>query len=490
MPALTRRQLLERAAFGVSLSLVAAACAPAAPSPTTAARPSSTTATSSAALPASVPNPSKPKAEFPARTEQYEDGYVNYPANPFKAVPQPPGSGSTVNALTIGLFPPPTPFDQNPAWQAVNKALNANVQFSIVPQSEYPAKLGVTMAGGDLPDLIFFWGNAPATAITSSAGLPQFLQSQAADLTPYLGGDAIKDYPHLAAFPTFAWRNSGSVYNGRVQMVPKPSYLPGFVFLKNATHWDKDIGKDVQPKNADDFRRMLKALTHPQEGRWGIGSDPVDAFGVVYLSAFFGAPNNWRLASDGKLVKNFETAEFKEAVGFVHDLWSDGVFHPNTAQYTSNVVARGEFAAGKWAVWHDAFNVGWSDAWRRARTGPASFEVHLINPFPAHDGGKPAQFMGSGTLGATALKKGSPERVQELLRILNYLAAPFGSQEDLLLSFGVEGTDYSLDTRGNPVLTERGNPDANYVPWKYVTQRPPVLYQPDIPEFAQRVSEA
>jgi putative aldouronate transport system substrate-binding protein len=196
------------------------------------------------------------------------------------------------------------------------------------------------------------------------------------------------------------------------------------------------------------------------------------------------------LQSDGKLIKNFETAEFKEAVGFVRDLWTDGVYHPNTAQYTSNVVARGEFSAGKWAVWHDAFNVGWSDAWRRARQGPAQFDVHLLNPFPAHDGGKAAQFIGSGTLGATSIKKGSPERIKELLRIMNYLAAPFGSQEDLLLSFGVEGADYTLDARGNPVLTDRGNPDANYVPWKYITQRPPVLYQPDIPDFAQRVSDA
>ena len=134
--------------------------------------------------------------------------------------------------------------------------------------------------------------------------------------------------------------------------------------------WDKDIGKDVQPKSADDFRRMLKELTHPQEGRWGIGSYPADsAFGLLYLAAYFGAPNNWRLESDGKLTRNYETPEFRAAVGFVRDLFTDGVYHPDSPQLTSNVVARGEFAAGKWAVWHEAFNVGWSDAWRRGAQG-------------------------------------------------------------------------------------------------------------------------
>ena len=67
-------------------------------------------------------------------------------------------------------------------------------------------------------------------------GLPQFLQSQTADLTPFLAGDAVKEYPNLAANASFAWRNTGSVYNGKVLMVPKPSYTPGFVFVKNTTH--------------------------------------------------------------------------------------------------------------------------------------------------------------------------------------------------------------------------------------------------------------
>jgi hypothetical protein len=73
-------------------------------------------------------------------------------------------------------------------------------------------------------------------------------------------------------------------------------------------------------------------------------------------------------------------------------------------------------------------------------------------------------FLTGGYLGATALKKASPERIKELLGILNYLAAPFGSAEDLLLTSGVNGVDYTLDAKGNPVLTRQGNSDANYTP--------------------------
>ena len=68
--------------------------------------------------------------------------------------------GSTVKIMSIALFPPPTPLDQNPAWQAVNKALNADVQFDVVTQADYPVKLGTVMAGNDLPDMIYMYARA------------------------------------------------------------------------------------------------------------------------------------------------------------------------------------------------------------------------------------------------------------------------------------------------------------------------------------------
>jgi putative aldouronate transport system substrate-binding protein len=238
----------------------------------------------------------------------------------------------------------------------------------------------------------------------------------------------------------------------------------------------------------------MQALTKPQEGRYATAaagaSSSGDAFGVKWYSQFFGAPNEWRLGSDGKLTRTFETPEYKEALTYVRSLFAAGLFHPNTLQMSSGPNGRNDFAGGRWTIWLDGFSTAWSDPWRRARQASNPFEVHMIPLFPAHDGGKPVHMLNAAHLGATAIKKSSPERIKELLRVLNYLAAPFGSQEDLLLSYGVEGPDYSFDDNGNPVLTERGNPDANYLPFKYIAQRPPVLYLPDIPDFTRTLVEA
>ena len=74
------------------------------------------------------------------------------------------------------------------------------------------------------------------------------------------------------------------------------------------------------------------------------------------------------------------------------------------------------------------------------------------------------------------LKKASPERLKEILRIMNWIAAPFGSAEDLLLTVGVKDIDYTLDAGGNAIPTERSNADANLVNWKYHVQHPQVAY--------------
>jgi putative aldouronate transport system substrate-binding protein len=493
---LSRRRFL-RVVGGIAGGAVAvpllAACAPSAPiaAPTRPAAVPTSGASTNAPYPSYTPTANGPKAEFPGGGPAYDDAFSSYPANPVKALPaEPPGTGGTVNIMSIQLFPPPTPLEQNPAWQAVNKALNADVHFQIVTSADYPVKLGTLMAGNDLPDLIYMYSRpGAASTLAAAAGVPQFLQAQAADLTPFLAGDAAKDYPNLAAIPTSAWKNAGCAYQGHLYMVPIHRYLPAFIWLKNANVYDKEFGADYVPRNADDFKRVLQTLTKPQQDFYGISGAQQTQMWVPQFSALFGAPNDWRLEPGGKLTKDWETPEFREALGYVRDLYASGVFHPNSTTFASGVIARAQFAASKFGIWLDPVN-GWQDAWRQALQSSQPFDVHMIPPFPAHDGGKSQHFVTGGHLWATALKKAAPDRVKEMLRILNWMAAPFGSVEDQLLTFGVNGTDYTVDSKGNPTLTPQGNTDANYVPWKYVVQHPFVFYTPDLPTYAQTMAEA
>jgi putative aldouronate transport system substrate-binding protein len=462
------------------------ACAPSVVTPT--AVPTGSAKPSAASLlPTYQPLTTGPKPDFPANDPMLCDGFSKYPSNPVKALPaDAPGTGSTVTVFTDAALPLPTPVDQNPAWQAVNKALNANMQFDIVANADYPAKLATLMAGSDLPDIISFVTITPgSTAVSFVPGGQQFLQAQAADLTPFLAGDAAKDYPNLAAIPSHCWKNAGCAYQGKLYMVPFQRTLAGNVWLKNASVYDPQFGSDYVPKNADDFKRMLQALTRPQQNVWGIGGGGPTLF-LNYFAAMFGAPNNWRLESSGKLISAYEAPEYKDATAYLRDLWSAGVFHPDSP---SNNLTRTDFQGGKFIIFLDTFN-GWQDSLRQSQRLNPSPDFKLLPLFAAHDGQKPGFLTIGGYGGTIAFKKASPDRIKELLRIANWLAAPFGSAEDLLQSYGVQGDDYAFDSNGTLQLMQRSNSDANYVPWKYTAQHPFVFFAPDLPAYGSIATSA
>jgi putative aldouronate transport system substrate-binding protein len=88
------------------------------------------------------------------------------------------------------------------------------------------------------------------------------------------------------------------------------------------------------------------------------------------------------------------------------------------------------------------------------------------------------------------LKKASPDRIKELLRIMNYLAAPFGSEESTLLRYGIKDQDYKLDEKGTPVSSTEGMSRSGYVPWRYIAEHPWVHCEPALTGYAKAAHEA
>src|SRR5260370_18982665 len=125
---------------------------------------------------------------------------------------------------------------------------------------------------------------------------------------------------------------------------------------------------------------------------------------VPTICSSFGAPNGWRLETNGKLTRDIETPEFKEATSYVRDLYAAGVFHPNSTTWASAVIARAQFAIGKFAVFLDPFN-GWQDARRQALQSSQPFDVRPLPLLPARDGGKTPHFLTARHLSATSIKK-------------------------------------------------------------------------------------
>jgi putative aldouronate transport system substrate-binding protein len=473
MTSLTRRALMvrtgEAAAAGLVLSLVAACGL--GPRPATPNSAAGGASAGKARLPASVPVQDGPKPDLPARADGVDAGYFSFPQTQFKSVKDKPGNNDDVTLMTNLIQGAVVALDQNAAWQAVNADMGLTVRQRLYGSADYRNGLNTTIAGGDLPDTIY---NPPQKYIPN---LPSFLQAQCADLTPYIGGDAVKDYPNLANIPTPCWAET--VFNGSVYGVPVPRgpFLNAFLVRQDLV----DQAGLQLPTSADEFKKLLVALTQPQQNRFGLAAAGGSAafFGLGSQSPLlmvFGTPNNWSLDKSGKLIKDYETEQYRAAVGYARDLWSAGVYHPDSRTLSGTTLSTA-LRGGQAVVASHSFGALIAQWSLLASENPAA-RLRVIHPFSADGKTSPIYHTGPSNFGMSFVKKASPERVKLLLRVLNYLATPFGSQEWALLNYGIEGVHYNRDANGVPVLTDKGRNEVLST-WKYITNNPEVLFSPD-----------
>jgi putative aldouronate transport system substrate-binding protein len=397
-----------------------------------------------------------------------DNGYKAYPATRSKSVQSTPGDGSDINIMTYSGGAVPAAMDQNAGWQEVNRQVGSTLKVNITPFADYFAtKLPVTIAGGELPDLFFIIADPGITLI------PEFFNARVADLTPFLSGDAVKEYPNLAAIPTRAWKST--VYDAKIYGVPVPLRPYFWWFWVHQELLDQAGLK--QPTTADELKQQLVQFTQPQQGVWGQGVEagPIYAYGLWMglFTSIFGAPNNWAVDSGGKFTATFETDQYKAATSYVKDLYAAGIFHPDSSGYNT-ISARDAFQARKFAYRYDGLEMyGWRQPPVQLTPPP---NIQLVKPFGAN-GGAGSYWYGRPNFGYVVMPKTlSQDRVKMLLRVLNYLAAPFGTEEDLLLRFGVKGSEWTEDSPAGPVFTDKGK--ADFMPWRNIVAPAPVAYLP------------
>jgi putative aldouronate transport system substrate-binding protein len=400
---------------------------------------------------------------FPPPIPGVPPAYLRRP-EPYQSVREAPGTGGTVTTLQIIFDPPPPPRDENRYWQELEARLGVTLEPGFVPRDGYEQQVAVTFAGGDLPDLMM-WTGGPEQQ--------QALQQGAyTDLTDYLTGDALQRFPNLANIPPEVWE--GVKIQGRIWGVPLARSIAGppLMFRRD---WAEAAGMPA-PANAEEFFQLMGQFTtgdpngNQQPDTWGLGART--PFSLIFIEQMFRVPNEWRLNDDGTLTNRIETEEFAAAIAYARRLWDAGFYHPDTTTMTVQQAKDG-FVAGVFGGYDDTIT-GLPDL----RSGLAELGVKnaatgLVPP--GHDGGQAVSFNGGGNVGFTAIMAGrSDDRVRELLGILNYLAAPFGSEERLFLSNGIEGVHYTVEADGTLLGTEQG--DREVTALAYLMNGPFVFY--------------
>lgn len=474
------------AACGGSSSPTTTAAPTSAPKPTTAAAsasasapttaPSSTTAaaptTAAASAPASATTAVASTASGSATTlaagadgkiasgnPAVPDAYLKYPPT-FKTVNYVPGKGGKVTIFKASQLPPPTPKDSNAYWQELDKRLGVTTDYTLVPVSSYREKFVALAAGGDFADITLLW---PSMAPDQ---YKIFQQGAFTDLTPYLMGDARNEYPNLSKYPDFAWKNS--LIKGKLWWVPRMNFLWGPNELMYRKDWLTKLGLS-EPKSADEFFAMTVAMTkndpdgNGKPDTWGLGGYN-NNWSMDFITGMFRVPNNWRKNADGTLTKEIETDEFKQALTFAKRLYDAGVYHPDTATWTQTQ-AQDAMIAGKLGSKGDSLIqlLGGVQERQKAKQQNPAADLRMLVP-PGFDGGKGYTYNGPGVPYANGIpaKVGKDkERVKELLRVLDYYGALYGSEEFTFVNFGIRDRDHKINQNGSPVLTDQGKAEVN-----------------------------
>lgn len=340
------------------------------------------------------------------------------------------------------MGPAPPGYQQSAYLQAVNAELGTPVNFTIQDGNTYADKLNAMLGARDVPELLCVPG-------WEWPKIPRFSEAVTAlfeDLTDYLKGDAVNAYPMLASLPTSAWRYA--VWSERLFSVPNPSEgpFPWALFTRKELLDDRGL---AIPKSLDELLTMAKQVTDPAKNVWAFD----DIFPMIQIyHKVPGSQAGWRLKADKTPEFKYETPEYRQALEVMAKIYKDGLVHPDIVA-SKGADANLLFAQAGSIIFKMA-GVGF---WQGAQAEHQKVNPKLnIQPVPVFSatGGDPQIWRADAPTSYTFIRKGlGKERIEELLRIMNWCSAPVGTQEALLREFGVEGKHHTKTPNG-PVKTD------------------------------------
>ncbi|MFC7532021.1 substrate-binding domain-containing protein [Actinoplanes sp. GCM10030250] len=408
-------------------------------------------------------------------TRPVPDGYLRYPATLVDAITEKPAaSGREISAMTPVWGPAPPGIDRSAYLRAVGAELGAPVNFVVQDGGTYGDKLNAMFGARDVPEVLC----VPGWEVDK---IPRFAEAATAlftDLTDHLQAERVSAYPMLSSFPTGAWRHA--VWNQRLFAIPNPSDGP----FPYAMFTRKDLLDErglAVPGNLDDLLAMAKQVTDPKRRVWAFS----DIFAMLQMyHRVPGAKGGWRLTAGKTPEFKYETAEYRRALEVMAGIYRDGLVHPDL------VASKGAdqnqlFASG--GILFAQAGVGY---WQPAQAENQKITPKLnIQPLPvfAVGGGDPLVWGAAEPISYTFLKAGLPkDRVEELLRVINWCSAPLGTQEAQLRDYGVAGKHHTVTPDG-PVKTDLAFKEI-VNQYYFISGRNPAIGPfPDTPNYVRDV---
>ncbi|WP_020619411.1 extracellular solute-binding protein [Paenibacillus daejeonensis] len=245
-------------------------------------------------------------------------------------------SGSEDGPVDISImsvfFTPSPPPSNNEVQQKIEEVTNAKLDIQWVSANNYPDRLNVTLASGDLPDIVYI-GDPFSSTFRTAVNQGAFW-----DLSPFL-----EDYPNLMGTLTdTAWELT-RINDGNYG-IPRPRPAEADTFFTVRADWLENLGLDM-PTTPDELYDVMKAFKEQDPDGNGqqdtiayagyVNPENMGSMGLfeqIFLQTTGQSSGSvlWKDV-DGELVFAALLPEMREALEYMARGYQEGLFPPDLA---------------------------------------------------------------------------------------------------------------------------------------------------------------
>jgi putative aldouronate transport system substrate-binding protein len=344
-----------------------------------------------------------------------------------------------ISIMTMFYSPEP-PDENNGVLKEIEKRTNTKLKVSWNSPNNYSEKMNVTLASGDVPDLMLV--SDPFVPVVRKAAA----QGAFWDLTPHYN-----NYPTLAAFPKESWEYT-KMEDAKNYGVPRvrPTDGGGFPYIRK--DWLDQLGLQV-PQTMDDLHNVWKAFVEKDPDGNGkqdtigysgyLGQNDMASYSWIE-SVFNNSHGDWKLAN-GKLVNSSLLSGTRDALVYLNNAYKEKLI-PEDIAILKDSQSKDMVKSGKSGMYADTLEGAWVPLQELRKTNPKADILPLVslNGFTQKDPG----FFGMYVIS----KNVSEEKLKKILQFLDY-----GASADAwdLVSYGLKDVHYN-EKDGNKTLTELG----------------------------------
>jgi len=376
------------------------------------------------------------------------------------------------------------PPQKNEAWKYIEDKFNIEFEPMAVPNNSYNDKLKVTLASGDMPDIIL-WTNYPDPELNKYVEQGAFAPLD----------EAIKPAPNLMKTPQAILDNVK--INGKLYGVPRTRALnrSGVMIRKD---WLDNLGLPV-PKTVDELYQTAIKFTTGDPDKNG----KADTFGIAFgenvshmdpLYMAFDSGAGWRKMEDGTLMNADITPGKKQALEWLRKLYQEGGLDKDFAVLKNTQVWE-KLEGGKAGILLGGQTSDYARYVENLAKVDPKANLIMIQP-PAGPTGKFGYSETSGFFGQWVVPaKTDPEKVKKIIQLLDWQASDEGYD---MKRFGVEGVHYTKNADGTKKINvdkyKTDGVDAliqhnPYDPYSYVVLTAPEAVQKAQKENLDRVKD-